>query len=136
MIEPGSFREATRTVTVSYPIPFLVATLLAFGLGCFGGALAAWGPLRWVFVGIGAFTALIAIGLAVYAVLHKPDLLRSERYSLFNRYFDMLGDAEMDQAARDAAGKTILGFIEPAVPKHARNDRSGNTTASNEDGDD
>jgi hypothetical protein len=32
MIDPGNFREATRTVSVNYPVPFLVVALLGFAL--------------------------------------------------------------------------------------------------------
>ncbi len=119
MIEPRSFQEATRTVTVSYPIPFLVATLLAFWLGCFGGAMATADALRWILTGSGALTTLAAVGLAAYAVLYKPDLLRSERYSLLNRYIELAGDNEMSTTGRAALDRTMLAFLDEDVPKKA-----------------
>ena len=119
MIDPSSFREAIRTVSVSYPIPFLFATLLAFAVCCMGGAVAATDVLRWLFAGVSVIAALIAFALAIYAVLHKPELLRSEHYTLVSRYFDMLGDVEMPQSARDAAGRTILGVAEENTAKKA-----------------
>ena len=119
MIEPRSFREATRTVTVSYPIPFLVATLLAFSLGCFGGALATSAALRWALTGTGALTTLAAVGFAADAVLHKPDLLRSERYSVLNRYIDLVGDNEMSTTDRATLDRTMLAFLDEDVPKKA-----------------
>jgi hypothetical protein len=75
--ESRGFREVVRTVTVSYPISFQIAALLTFTLGCFGGALVASDALRWLFAGVGASTPFAAIGFAGYAMLRKPDLLRS-----------------------------------------------------------
>jgi hypothetical protein len=52
-----------------------------------------------------------------------------------SRYLDMLGDHAPDQTTREAAAKTIMGFAEPAVSKHAARDRKRAATTSDEDGD-
>jgi hypothetical protein len=98
-----------------------------------GGALAAGDMLRWLLAGTGAVAALSAVGLAAYAVLYKPELLRSERYTLVSRYFDMLGDVEMNQSARDAAGRTILSFAEENTAKKSSIRESKSGTYSHED---
>ena len=145
-MDTRSFREIVRTVTVSYPIPFLFALLIApsavlangvvqggvlsyllrnqgIGTGrqsllfCFTGAAVLQGPKSWVFAATGIVSFLVAVGIAIYAVMRKPDLLRSERYSLVNRYIDLLEDGDMDQTTRDAAAKTIDGYMEESVPK-------------------
>ena len=82
MFETSGFREVVRSVNVSYPIPFLATVLLAFALACLGASLAAIGALRWALAGIGCFAALSAIGLVGYATLRKPELLRSEEWTL------------------------------------------------------
>jgi hypothetical protein len=99
-----------------------------------GGALAAADMLRWLFGGLSAVAALTALALAIYAVLHKPELLRSEHYTLVSRYFDMLGDVEMPQSARDAAGRTILGVAEENTAKKAATRESEADSHSGEDG--
>jgi hypothetical protein len=116
-MDTRSFREIVRTVTVSYPIPFLFALLIAVLLFCFTGAAVLQGPKSWVFAATGIVSFLVAVGIAIYAVMRKPDLLRSERYSLVNRYIDLLEDGDMDQTTRDAAAKTIDGYMEESVPK-------------------
>lgn len=116
-MDTRSFREIVRTVTVSYPIPFRFALLIAVLLFCFTGAAVLQGPKSWVFAATGIVSFLVAVGIAIYAVMRKPDLLRSERYSLVNRYIDLLEDGDMDQTTRDAAAKTIDGYMEESVPK-------------------
>ncbi|HEY1933942.1 MAG TPA: hypothetical protein VGG99_18175 [Acetobacteraceae bacterium] len=116
-MDPAAFREIVRTVTVSYPIPFIFACLIAVLLFCFVGAAVVPAPLSWVFAATGIVSFLVAVGIAIFAILRRPDLLRSERYSLASRYIDLLDDGDMDQATRDAAAKTIDGFMQEGVPK-------------------
>lgn len=117
MAAPRTFREVVRTVTVSYPVPFVVACLVAAGLICFGLAATARDSLAWIIAGTGAITLLSACGMAAYAVLRRPDLLRSERFSLLNRYFDALSDSDIDKEVRDRIGRVIEGFAEPGPKK-------------------
>lgn len=58
----------------------------------------------------GCVAGLTGIGLVVYAVLLRPELLRSERHSLAERYLDWANDPYLDDATREAAGKVILGL--------------------------
>jgi hypothetical protein len=118
-LTPGAMREVVRTVTVSYPVPFMLAALLTFALGCFGLAAAVQGEIAWLFGSIGGLASLIAFGFGGYAVLRKPELLRSERYSLMQRYMDVLDNSDMDAAAQERLGKLISGFAEEPRPKKA-----------------
>lgn len=118
-LTPGAMREVVRTVTVSYPVPFMLAALLTFALGCFGLAAAVHSGIAWLFGSIGGLASLMAFGFAGYAVLRKPELLRSERYSLLQRYIDVLDNSDMDAAAQERLGKLISGFAEEPRPKRA-----------------
>ena len=118
-LPPGAMREVIRTVTVSYPVPFMLAALLTFALGCFGLSAAAHDGLAWLLGAIGGLASLIAFGLAGYAVLRKPELLRSERYSLMHRYMDVLDNSDMDAATQERLGQMISGFAEEPRPKKA-----------------
>jgi len=131
-MNPSAFREIVRTVTVSYPIPFMFACLIAVLLFCFSGAAFVRESLVWVFAATGVASFLVAVGLAIFAIMRRPDLLRSERYSLVSRYIDMLDDGDMDQATRDAMARTIDGFTEESVRKNAL---PGSTRAPRSKGD-
>ena len=116
---PSAMREVIRTVTVSYPVPFMLAALLTFALGCFSLTAVIHGGIEWLIALVGGLAALMAFGLAGYAVLRKPELLRSERYSLLQRYIDVLGHSDMDAAAQERLGKLISSFAEEPQPKKA-----------------
>jgi hypothetical protein len=122
-MDTRSFREAVRTVTVSYPVPFILAASLAFALTCLAGAVISSGGLRWLLAGVGTLAALNAMFLASYAVLWKPDLLRSERHSLLNRYLDVLEDSDTSKSTRDRFGRVIIGYAEEHVSKGQAVDR-------------
>lgn len=117
MIGPREFREAIRTVNVSYPIPFMLAGLLAFSMFCFALATAVSEPLSWVVVGTGVASATCAILLAAFSVLRRPELLRSERHTLTSRYFDLLGDSDMSEDQRESAERALLGYMGGNVSK-------------------
>ena len=121
MFETSGFREVVRSVNVSYPIPFLAAVLLAFALACLGASLAAIGALRWALAGIGCFAALSAIGLVGSATLRKPELLRSEEWTLANRYIDLFGDSQMEEVIRRRAGRRPGNILGEKIPKKERN---------------
>jgi hypothetical protein len=111
------FREIVRTVTVSYPISFIFAGLLAVFFFSFTGAAVLHEPMNWIFAAAGIFAVLVAVGIVIFGIVRRPDLLRSERHSLATRVMDMLDDGDMDPATRAAMAKTIDGFMEEGVPK-------------------
>ncbi len=117
MIDPSTFREAIRTTTVSYPVPFIFGLLLLFSLLCFGGGFAADGGLRWLLAGTASVSALTAFISWGYALLRKPELLRSERHALLVRYFEALGNKDMDPKTRERVSNAILAAAEQLVPK-------------------
>lgn len=100
MLNPRAFREVVRSVTVSYPVPFMFAAMLAFALACLGGALAAGGAFRWLLAAIGSIFAAAALFVVLYAMLRAPRLLRSERFELAHRVLDLIGDNEVDPVIR------------------------------------
>jgi hypothetical protein len=74
--------------------------------------------LRWLLAGIGTIAALGAMAALGYALLVRPELLRSERHSLLTRFFDVIGDSEMDATARERISLAILGATEGRGTKH------------------
>jgi hypothetical protein len=135
-MDPRSFREAIRTATVTYPVPYVVSVLLLFSLLCFGGSLTVTDALRWLLAGVGVVAALGAMAAFAYSLVLKPELLRSERHSLLTRFFDVLGDSDMDAVARERVGHAILDAAEPRVPKRlARDDGAGGPASGKESSD-
>ena len=108
MLEPSGFREAIKTADVAHPIPFLFVVLLAFALACFGVAVAASDLLRWFVVGTGLVSAASAIAMALFAMVARPELLRSERHSLITRAIDVLEDSDMDPAIVESMERMVL----------------------------
>lgn len=110
------FQEVTRTVTVSYPVPFILACLLACGLGCFGVAATLGSQFLAGLIYVAGLIAMLAgIGFTGYALLRRPDLLRSERFNLMNRYIDVRGDDRTDTGL----DRTMLTYLEEDLPKRA-----------------
>jgi hypothetical protein len=102
LINPRLFREAIRSATVNHAIPFLFSTCLLFALICLGAALFAEGALRWVFAGLGVASAAAGLGMALYGVLVRPDLLRSETHEFRMRVVEVAGDPAVDLRTRSA----------------------------------
>lgn len=71
-MDPRLFQQAIRSATVTYSIPFMFAVSLLFAVLCLGGALAAEGPLRWVFAGLGTFGAMAGFAIGLHGVLQAP----------------------------------------------------------------
>ena len=110
------FQEVTRTVTVSYPVPFMLACLLAFALGCFGVASTlSFGFFAGSILAAGMFAMVAAVFFAGYALLRRPDLLRSERFNLMNRYIDVRGDDRMGTGL----DRAMLTYLEEDLSKRA-----------------
>ena len=109
MIGDRTFREVIRTVTVSYPIPFLVVSLLAGGVALLGlyAAVQVW-PVAFA----GILSVMSAIGLAAFAVLRRPELLRSERHTLQQRLLDMIGDVDVNPEVRATVGKALTSSVQ------------------------
>jgi hypothetical protein len=131
VIDVRAFREAIRTVTVSYPIPFIVCVRLAFALACFVGALIASDILRWLFAGSGIASLLAALVLVGYGVFGRPDLLRSERFTLLSRYFEVIGDSTMTPEARGTMN-LLLATMDDESRKGPAEGASGGTAEDEE----
>jgi hypothetical protein len=70
-----------------------------------------------IVVGLGATSALLAFVISGYAVLRRPELLRSERHTMAQSYLEWLRAGDQDESVRQSASKVILSLAEPAVPK-------------------
>ena len=75
-MDSSYFREIIRTVTVSYRVPFIFAGLLAVFFFSFTGASVLHEPMNWIFAAAGIIAFLVAVGIARYGVVWRPDLLR------------------------------------------------------------
>ncbi len=135
MLEPRAFVEVVRTVSVQYPIPFILACLLVFALLCFGGSAAATAPLSWMLAVTGCASAACALVLVIYATVWKTELLRSERHSLLSRAFDVMLDKRANRNARSKAGQIVEGFLlaDATTSRVPRPPVEGGTTSSAED---
>ena len=94
MLEPSGFREIARSASITHPVPYAFALCLAFTLATLGGAIWAGSPLRWVLVGFGATSMLYGLAIHTFAVLRKPELLRSERYQTVQRVIGFVEDSD------------------------------------------
>jgi len=106
-VDPRAFREAIRTVDVSYPIPYLVSVVLAFGLALLAFACALGGALRICLVLAALACAAYALALIAFTVLRKPELLRSERHTQISRLIEVVSDRDTAPDARGAARDAI-----------------------------
>jgi hypothetical protein len=111
MIDPSGFREVVRTVTVHYPVPFVLALLSAFALACFGLAAIMASPLNVIAGLVGAFSGAGMVGLSAYVFLLRPELLRSEKHSLVSRAFDIFLDPETSNIAREQTGRVVDALL-------------------------
>lgn len=114
MIGDRAFREAVRTVTVSYPIPFLAASAMTGGVVVLGLYAAT---QLWPLALAGTLSVVSAIALAAYAVIWKPELLRSERHTLQQRLLDIIGDGDLNPEARMTIGKALTSTLSPSVTR-------------------
>jgi hypothetical protein len=64
-MDSSHLREIVRTVTVSYPVPFIFATLIAVLIFCLSGAVVVHGPLSWIFAMTGVVAFVVAVGIAI-----------------------------------------------------------------------
>jgi hypothetical protein len=94
------FQEAIRSATVTYPVPFIFSVLLLFAVICFGGCAFTIDWLHVLLGIIGAGSAVSAVAIVMYAILFKPELLRSEHHVQSMTIAQIIGDKDMDQTTR------------------------------------
>ncbi len=116
MSDPGNFREIVRTVRIEYPIPYVAVVLASFSLACLGITAILPAQMIWVAGTLSVLAGIGAIGLPVYAMLRRPELLRSEQHSLVSRAMDIMLDKSASEEARSKAGQIVEGaIVVPAV---------------------
>jgi hypothetical protein len=69
--------------------------------------------------GTALFATISAVALLAYAAVFKTELLRSEKHVLMMTVSGIIGDSELDPAARERIGRAILDAVEPRLPRSA-----------------
>jgi len=124
-----NLREATRSVHVSYPAPYLATALLLSGIVVIGLATAFSGWERVLLLGFTGSLFLGALFLIVWSALARPELLKSEQYVLLDRMMTSMGDKRMDPRAR---ARLQLQVLESLRPGPGQMTRPSTPTASGE----
>ena len=106
-MDPRLFQQAIRSATVTYSVPFLVAVFLLFGLLCLGGAIFVGDALRWVLAGLACLAVVVASFGALYGILVRPDLLRSEAHEFRMTVAEIVGDPDVDRGVRSELAKQL-----------------------------
>ncbi len=113
-MDARTFHEAIRSATVTYPIPFVFAVLLLFGILCLGASLLSSGAQCVFFSVLGAFCAVV---LVACAFAFKPELLRSEQHVLRMTMASIIGDRDMPPDTRERVSRAVLEAGGPLRPK-------------------
>lgn len=123
-METRGFQQALRTATVTYPIPFMVGILLLFALLCFGASVTTEGAHRWVLTITAVAVAIAALGILIYTVCVRPDLLRSESHVLMMTITNIMGDEAMNPEQRARMGHALLDALGQRRPKGSNTDET------------
>lgn len=123
-------QEAIRSATVTYPIPFVFSALLLFAALCLGGSMVTFGWLQVLLAVLGAAGFASAVVLVAFALMFRPETLRSEQHVLSMRMAQMIGDKEMDPAVRERLSHLVIDpedrprakSSEPPRERGSRND--------------
>jgi Na+(H+)/acetate symporter ActP len=110
--------EAIRSATVTYPIPFVFSVLLLFAVLCLGGSMVATEWLRVLLAVLGTGSAVSAIALVAYAIISRPETLRSEQHVLSMRMAQMIGDKDTDPAVRERLSQLVIDAEDRPRPKY------------------
>ena len=116
-METRDFQQALRTATVTYPIPFMVGILLLFALLCFSASITTDGLHRWVLTATAIFVVVAALGLLIYTVCFRPDLLRSESHVLMMTLTNVMGDKTLHREQRARASDVLIDVLGQPRPK-------------------
>jgi hypothetical protein len=131
-----NLREATRSVHVSYPVPFIATLLIVGGLCLIGAARLFDGAERAILLAIGCFTITAANVIVVWAVFFKPELLKSAGFSFLDKMIAVVGDSTMDPAATERLHAAMIGVVadlQSGRPKHvSRPNPSGSSNEGDE----
>jgi hypothetical protein len=109
MMDARILQEAIRSTTATYPIPFVFGLLLLFAVLCLGSSIMVvteWLRILLATVGTGSFVS--AVALVAYAIISKPETLRSERHVLSMRMAQIIGDKDTDPAARERLTRLVI----------------------------
>ena len=93
-------REVISGHHITYPVPYILVILSALCLACLITAIFAVGTVQTVALALSCAAFLGTMAVIAYALLCRPDLLRSERHEEIMRLIDVVADSDMDQATR------------------------------------
>lgn len=130
-LDPLTAREGLRTARevvsgrqISYPIPYLVGLFFGLCVACLIVALFAQDIVRSAAVAIGSAAFLTGVGITIYALVGRADLLRSERHQQAMRLIEMVGDKETTPDVRGSAAEVLMAVREPKT-KRGRDKEDG-----------
>lgn len=116
-LDPATARAGLRTARevisgrqISYPVPYILVILSVLCAVCLVVAIFALDAVRVVALILACGAFAVAAAILVVAIFVKPELLRSEHHQQTMRLIDIVGDSDMDQAAR---AKVIQAMVEP-----------------------
>ncbi len=111
MFDPKDVRTVIGEVRATYAVPFLLAML--FGAAILVLVLSAFvpGPLAWGLFGVAATLIVAALLLLAYAVLRRPDMLRSERYRAFSQVMTIIGNDELSARDKDRYVRMLDRYV-------------------------
>jgi membrane protein YdbS with pleckstrin-like domain len=125
---PTTAREGLRTARevisgrqISYPVPYILVILSALCVACLVVALHATDATQTVALAIAGAAASTAILILVFAIVLRPELLRSERHEQTMRMFEIIGDRDMEPATR----AQLVDRLPLEKPRGRRNSRMG-----------
>jgi hypothetical protein len=88
---------------------------------------------RYAIVGLACLAVLSAIAFLFKAVFFTPALLKSERYVLFDRVIDLLGDPDLAPEARQKLQTGVIkGLSDQWLEKPVRGAATGRPKADKE----
>lgn len=93
-------REVISGQHITYPVPYLLVILSALCLACLIAAMFAVGAVQTVALALSCAAFLVTMAIIAYALLFRPELLRSERHQQIMRVIDVVADSDMDQTTR------------------------------------
>jgi hypothetical protein len=114
-LDPGTNRAGLHTARevisgrqISYPVPYILVILCVLCLACLIVAAHSADATQTIALVLACSAFVTAIAILVFAVVFRPELLRSERHEQTMRLIDIVGDPEMDQADRAKLGTALL----------------------------
>lgn len=112
------FKTAIEKLSTKDATAALVALLLAYALIAFGIAASVSGALRWLVAATGGLGFLGGLGILGYAVVLRPDRLRSEETVRVGMLLEWIRRPDVDDEHRLSAATLLPVLLAPKQSKH------------------